>query len=526
MAALPPIVAAMMRPEFYPERPRRVELIQTHISCVFIAGDFVYKLKKAVHFSFLDCTDIATRRHLCDEEIRLNRRLAPDVYLGRFPIVRRGEDFVLGKLSEEPHDAADYVIKMRRLPADAILDKRLARHEVDVATIHALADVIVKFFRTASSAHATKYAMASSLWRLVIGELMDAEALVGDTITSDQLAVIDKFCRGFLTSHWQLLNARAHNGFVREGHGDLRCEHICIEGAKISIFDCVEFSEKLRTCDIASEIGFLTMDLDRLGAPELGDELVAVIAEATADTDLARLIPFYQCYRAVIRGVVETLRSREAEVGERERAGARELARTCFQLASGYATAATPAILVVCGLSGSGKSTVAKALHHRLGFPIISSDLMRKKLEAIPADENAADAYRAGIYSMPHIDKTYAAMFEEAKHTLGEGVGVILDATFQFRAHRERARQLAEQMKTPILFLECCAEDGEIRRRLIERQRKEHNPSDATVEVYLRQLNEFVALAEIPASQHLAVDTTRPRAEIVAEVQRALRGSN
>ena len=141
------LVAAMMRPDFYPERPKEVELLQTHISYVFIAGDFVYKLKKAVRFSFIDCTDLGQRRHLCDEEIRLNRRLAHDVYLGRYPIFRRGSDFVLGDAPGEHHGAIEYVIKMRRLPAECMLDRILARHEVGRAGIDALAAVIVSFHR-------------------------------------------------------------------------------------------------------------------------------------------------------------------------------------------------------------------------------------------------------------------------------------------------------------------------------------------------------------------------------------------
>ncbi|HLI82089.1 MAG TPA: AAA family ATPase [Candidatus Binataceae bacterium] len=520
--SLPPIVKAMMRPEFYPHHPKTVELVQTHISYVFLAGDFVYKLKKGVRFSFIDCSDLARRRHLCDEEIRLNRRLAPDVYLGKFPIFRRGDDFALGDQPIEHRDAVDYVIKMRRLPADRMLDRMLARHEADHATIEKLAAVVADFFKAGSSAHAMRHASAAALWRLVIGELMEAEQLVGSTLTAQQHSTIENFCRRFIASHWKLLNARAVAGHVREGHGDLRCEHICVEGGKISIFDCVEFSQQLRTCDLASEVAFLAMDLDRLEAPELADELIGAIAESTHDEEFPLLVPFYKCYRAVIRGVVESLRSREAEVAEHEREAALDLARRHFSLACSYAAEARPVIIVACGLSGSGKSTVAKALQYRFGLPIVSSDRTRKKLSSIPIDRSAADAYKSGIYADTVTESTYAAMMDEADHQLREEIGVIIDATFQDPAHREAARKLAAHHKMPILFLECRASDAEIRRRLIERQRKGHNPSDATVDVYLRQRKEFVALTEIAASQHLIVDTARPAGEIVIAVKNAL----
>jgi predicted kinase len=411
---------------------------------------------------------------------------------------------------------------MRRLPAERMLDRRLARGEVDRATIRTLASVMVNFYRTASPAHASKYGSASELWRLIVGELIDMERLVGLTLTTEELPTIENYCRGFITSHWEMLNARVEAGRIREGHGDLRCEHICIEGGKISIFDCVEFSERLRTCDLASEVAFLAMDLDRLGAQELADELVGAVAESTQDEELPLLMPFYKCYRAVIRGVVESLRSRQAEIEDRERKSAVVLASRYFSLACSYAIDAAPAIMVVCGLSGTGKSSLARALQHRFGFPIISSDRTRKKLTAIPAERSAADAYKAGIYAGAITESTYEAMLDEAGHLLSDATGVILDGTFQDPAHRKAALDLAARVRVPILFVECRADDAEIRRRLIERQTKGHDPSDATVEVYLHQREDFVALSEMPASKHLIVDTARPIGEIVSEVKNAM----
>ena len=521
-SALPAIVQAMMRPAFYPEPPEKVELIQTHISFVFIAGAFVYKLKKPVRFSFLDCTNLEQRRHFCAEEIRLNRRLAPEVYLGMYPIIRAGSDYVLGAQSQGHAQAVDYVLKMRRLPNECMLDRKLAHGEVDRATFRALASVIVNFYRGNSSAHASRYGIASELWRLIIGELIEVAPLVGVTITARQLQTIEDYCRGFIASHWKMLNARAAAGQVREGHGDLRCEHICIEDGKISIFDCVEFSERLRTCDLASEVGFLAMDLDRLGAPDLADELVGDITESTPDEDLPLLVPFYKCYRAIIRGVVETLRSREAEIGDAERKSAVALARGYFALASSYAMDTVPAIIVVCGLSGSGKSTVARALHHRFGFAVVSSDRTRKKLAAIPLERHAEDAYKAGIYTDAITGSTYTAMIESARDLLKNATGVILDGTFQDPVHRKQALELAARRGVKILFVECQAGDAEIRRRLMERQRTSNDPSDATVEVYLRQRQDFVPLSEIPATRRLNVSTARPVREIVSAVKNAM----
>ncbi len=520
--ALPAMVEAMLQPAFYPEHPNKVELIQTHISYVFIAEAFVYKLKKAVRFSFLDCHDLCQRRHLCEEEIRLNRRLAPDVYVGMHPVLQAGSGFVLGEQATHHPQAVDYVLKMRRLPDACMLDQKLIRGEVDRTTIHSLASVIAGFHQAASAARAPRYAVASELWRLIVGEIEQMERVVGPTLNAEELSAIEDCLRGFITSHWKMLNGRVDAGRVREGHGDLRCEHICIEDGKISIFDCVEFSERLRTCDLASEVAFLAMDLDRLGAPHLADELISAIAESTEDESLPLLVPFYKCYRAIIRGVVETLRSSEPEIGDAQRESAIALARKFFALAHTYARNAAPTVLVVCGLSGTGKSTVARALHHRFGFPIISSDRTRKKLASIPVERHAADAYKAGIYTDAITDATYAGMLEEGGRQLHEKNGIILDGTYQDPRHRKAVLDLAARAKVKILFIECRADDTEIRRRLIERQKTGNNPSDATVEVYLRQRDDFVALTEIPASSHLMVDTSHQIEDIVSAVENAM----
>ena len=216
------------------------------------------------------------------------------------------------------------------------------------------------------------------------------------------------------------------------------------------------------------------------------------------------------------------MRSRQREIEEGERKSAIAMAGRYFALARTYAIAAGSAIMVVCGLSGTGKSTLARALQHRFGFAVVSSDRTRKKLASIPAESSAANAYQAGIYSKASTVSTYLAMLDDAEHLLIDATGVILDATFQDPAHRKAALDLAARVKVPILFVECRADDAEIRRRLIERQKTGHNPSDATVEVYLRQLEDFVPLSEIPASNHLLVDTARPIADIVSEAKNAM----
>ncbi len=524
---LPPVIEAMTRPGFYPDSPARVELKQTHISYVFIAGDFVYKVKKPVHFPFLNCSRLTQRFLFCCEEVRLNARLSPRVYLGVFAILKRGDSFVLGPEVDAEHpEAVEYAVKMRRLPEDRMLDQLLAAGQVGIDKVRAIAARIAAFHTSAPSNRAWTYGSAAAIWRGMIEDIAQNEPFIGHTLKQSQFDGIDSFCRGFIAAHWRPLNNRALEGRVREGHGDLRAEHVCIESNRsenqIEVIDCVEFSERLRYGDVASEIAFLAMDLDRLGTPALADELVESYAEITHDDELAVLVPFYKCYRAAVRGKVESLRSLEREVGDSERERARQLAISYYALASRYARSASPALIVICGLSGSGKSTVARALQHRKGFNAINSDRVRKRLASISPHEHVRTDYGANIYSDRFTKISYDAMLAEAEKLLNEGCGAILDATFKASADRQLALALATRHGVPVIFVECVVSEDEAIRRLNERASKAGEVSDATPKIYKKQRAEFEPIREIPPRNLLRIDTTRQREHLVAEIEQAL----
>jgi aminoglycoside phosphotransferase family enzyme/predicted kinase len=523
---LPLLVEAMLRPDFYPDSPAHVEVKQTHISYVFIAGDFVYKVKKPVHFPFLDCSKLADRLHYCHEELRLNARLSPRVYLGVFAILKRGDSFVLGPAVDAEHpEAIEYAVKMRRLPEDRMLDVMLAAGKVDRDTIKAIAARIAEFHASAPSNLGWTYGSAAAIWRNVMEEIAQNESFIGHTLRKEQSTAIDSFCRAFITAHWRALNDRALEGRVREGHGDLRAEHICLlntERNEIDVIDCVEFSERLRYGDVASEIAFLAMDLERLGVPMLADVLVEAYSEITGDEDLAVFVPFYKCYRACVRGKVESLRSLEREVGDAERERARQFASEYFTLASRYARCATPSLIIVCGLSGSGKSTVASMLQHRKGFKAINSDRVRKRLASVAPHEHVRTGYGANIYSDRFTKITYDAMLAEAERLLNDGCGVILDATFKESADRQLALAMAARRGVPVLFVECVVSEDEAIRRLERRGSIQGEVSDATPEVRRMQSAEFEPIGEIPSRNHLRMDTTRQREQLVGEIEEAL----
>ena len=322
--ALPPLVAAMMAPGFYRHRPARVELRQTHISYVLLAGAYVYKIKKPVRFAFLDYGTLERRRHFCEEEVRLNRRLAPDVYLGVVPLIERAGSFELGEgaVATPGWTTVEYAVRMRRLPDDRMLDRLLKAGRVREEDLRAVARRLASFHSAASTEDAPLFGAPDAVARTLEENFEETEPLVGRTISEPDFAAIRRYSTRFLAENREVFKVRIREGRVREGHGDLRAEHVClIDG--VVVFDCVEFSKRLRYCDVSSELAFLAMDLDFLGAPVLARDLIRAYAGATGDETLTALLPFYQCYRAYVRGKVESLKSMEAEVpgGERERAG-------------------------------------------------------------------------------------------------------------------------------------------------------------------------------------------------------------
>lgn len=522
--AMPALVQAMLNPRFYPHRPHTVEIRQSHISYVFLAGDLVYKIKKPVRFPFLDASKLSHRYELCQDEVRLNRRLAPELYLDVIPILRRDHGYEIGG----PNDlcnAEEFAVRMRRLDENRMLDRLVTAGEADDETIRAIARKLADFHAAASAEHSWRYGSAAAVWRRVLGDLKSYEDFIGYTVSQRELGEIEDFCRRFIESRWELLNERAKSGRVRDGHGDVRAEHICVHpNDDIDIYDCVEFSESIRYCDVAADIAFLAMDLDRLDAPLLSQAFVLAYVEASGDNDLGPLMPFYKCYRASIRGMAESQRSLAPEVDGPERETARRLARTQFAMAHRYAMLAAPALVAICGLSGSGKSTLARALHHCLGFEVINSDVVRKRLARVSAEARTRAGYAEGIYAEDFNRRTYAAMIEESDMLLRAGRGVILDATFRDPDRRKMVSELASRAGVPWLFVECRCEEKEAIARLTERARDGAEVSDADVEVYRRQRAEFVALNEIPAYRHCTIDTTHDGAAGALEAELRLAG--
>ena len=504
---LPPFIAAMSRGEFYPHRPPEVESRQTHISYIFLAGPYVYKVKKSLHLPFLDYSTLEKRQYFCQEEIRLNRRLAPAIYLGVVPILKEGESFFLAENSHASGRVVEYAVKMNRLPEDQILSFRVQRDSVDPGHIFAIAKKLASFHETASVKKAQAFGAPQAVGARVLANFQETDRFIDRTISAKLFEKIRSYSEAFLRENFDLFRSRIVEGRIREGHGDLRAEHVCLLD-DIVIFDCIEFDEALRYGDVASEIGFLSMDLDFLAAPTLSKRLEETYASRAKDPGLLSLLPFYKCYRAYVRGKVESLKSEEQEVPDEERRKATTEAQRYFCLSSRYARRKSRRLLlVVCGMVGTGKSTVARMLSDLTGFPVLNSDRIRKQLAGLAPTARSREGYGHGIYSEQFNDLTYEALLQEAEKHLASGEGAIVDATFKDSKHRSLFIDRAANAGVPAYFIECRLDEETARRRLIDRAKSAHEISDATWEIYERMRGEFHSLSEIPQGRHLQIET-------------------
>jgi hypothetical protein len=471
------IVRALADPASHADRPARVEHVQTHVSHVFLAGPNVYKLKKAVTFPFLDFAPLAAREHFCREEVRLNRRLAPDVYVGVLPITRTATGGVaLG--GDGP--VADWVVHMRRLPADRSLAELIARGEATVAMLTAVAGRLARFHAGAEVVEGADPDRLRAVWDENLDETID---VVGHMLAPEDAAVLRDFGNTFVDRHETVLRARGPRGRVREGHGDLRTDHVYVlerpSGTVppgIHVVDCVEFSRAFRTVDVAADVAFLAMEIESLDRPDLARAFLRAYAEATADPLVPALATYYAAHRALVRAKVEALASREAEVGATDRAAAADRARAKLALAIRFAWRSGEPVVIACaGLSGTGKSTVATMLSATTGFRVVSTDVLRK----------ADVPRRMPDYGAAARGAVYAELRRQVERALAADDSVIADATFLTRPERDRLARSVRGYGRRWLFVECTASEAIVRVRLDARDRS--SVSDARFDVYLAQ---------------------------------------
>lgn len=442
------------------------ELVETHVSLLAFQGDRVYKLKKAVTFDFVDLATAAQREALCRREVELNRRLAPDVYLGVVDVT--GAD---GRV-------VDHAVEMRRMPAGRRLST-LVTGGTDVSRcLEAVVDLLVPFHRNAAASPeidrtGSRDAVAA-LWERGFAE---TRPFVGRLLDPGSAARVEYLARRFLDGRRPLFEGRVAAGRIRDGHGDLLADDIfCLDDGP-RVLDCLEFDDGLRRGDVLADVAFLAMDLERLGRPELARAFLDAYRTAAGDDWPPALAHHYVAYRAHVRAKVACLRDAQGDAAAAGTAAAR-LAQCLAHLEAGRVR-----LVVVGGPPGTGKSTLAAGLGTAYGWPVLRSDVVRKELAGLPATERAAAPLDTGLYTPERTGATYSTLLDRAGDRLARGESVVLDASWSDAARRAEARRLAEAWSADLVELCCHAPPEVASDRVARRAFSGRDASDATVEV-------------------------------------------
>ena len=330
---IPSLQKALLNPEIYPDLPKKIHLIETHISLLFLTGSYVYKVKKPVDFGFLDFTTLEKRKYFCEQEVRLNRRLSPDIYLGVVNITRDGDRVSFDGRGE----VEEYAVKMKQIPEELLMDKLLDRGRVTPEMIKAVSEKLVRFYSEAETSELIKsFARPERVKQDTDENFEQTEKYIGVTISKDTFEEVQRRTNEFFRVRDKIFHLRIASDRIRDCHGDLRLEHI-FWGDEIAIFDCIEFNERFRYTDVTADIAFLAMDLDYHGREDLTEHLVRAYIEKSGDREITNILDFYKCYRAYVRGKVESFRLDDPNIPEEEKEGALKRARKYFELSHRYA---------------------------------------------------------------------------------------------------------------------------------------------------------------------------------------------
>ena len=479
------LIRALSNPAAYPGAVDAVEVQQTHISVVFLAGQHAYKIKKPLVCGFLDYGTLERRRDFCEQEVRLNRRLAPSVYLGVVPVTRDET----GLRMEGSGEVVEWAVKMTRLPVEARLGERLRLGEVGPKQVKALALRLAEFHaRAEGGPSVAAFGRLSVVSDNALDNFDQSVEHVGTTLSRTVFDELRLLTVRALTSLGPVIEARVARGVTREGHGDLRLDHVYLfpeqaPPADLIVIDCIEFGARFRCADPVADVAFLVMELAFEGRRDLATGLADAYFAATGDAEGRVLLPFYVAYRAAVRGKVEGMELAEPEIPESERQAALDHSRAHWLLALAELREVDrrPCLILVGGLPGAGKSTLARGLAERAGFSVVRSDLVRKELAGLAQGAAAPSAYEAGIYTHAMTERTYAECLRRAEALLFEGERVLVDASFLRDSHRRLFLEAAKRWRVPSRLFLCQADPAVIQDRLRHRH---GDASDADWAIY------------------------------------------
>jgi aminoglycoside phosphotransferase family enzyme/predicted kinase len=484
----------LKNPKFFGANVHSVQLLQTHISYVALTGSYAYKVKKPVNFGFLDFSTLDKRKFFCEEELRLNKRLCPEMYLEVLPITKKDNTLKLG--GDGP--IVEYALKMKEFPQESIMTYMLEQGDISEETIDHLCKILVDFYTSQEpTAEVKKYGELPAVKQNIDENFEQTKPMIDITVPKETFWGIKNAVTKFFERNKEVFGQRMKEGRIYDCHGDLHSGNIAITGDHIHIFDCIEFNDRFRYCDVASDIGFLAMDLDYMNYPYLSSYLIERYVEKSHDTTIYSVLNFYKSYRAFVRGKVHGFQLNDPHIDPAKKNSLVANAKKYFALSLYYAwlflrdtQKQKPLIFIVAGLSGTGKSTVARKIAVDYHGGQINTDVVRKEVAGINKYERHHDRFNTGLYDPKKVDDTYEQVMLCASSWLKKGENVVLDATFQKKKYRDMAHHLAGKHHAVLITVQCVCPDAVVQKRLQERLLKK-SVSDGRWEIYLAQKSIF-----------------------------------
>ncbi len=505
------LIEQMLRAEFYSHPVKEpIELIQTHISYVFLTGDFVYKLKKPVNFGFLDFSTLEKRQHFCHEELRLNQRAAALLYLSVESVSLVGEQYQLGDKGE----IVDYAVKMRQFPQEDLFSTLFDEGKLKETDLEELGRVVAQYHaKTQTNDYIRSFGEVPQVRASIDENYAQTNKYIGGPQTQAHFEATKKYTDGFFENRAELFKSRVVGEFIRECHGDLHLRNICRWHEKIILFDCIEFNEPFRFVDVMYDVAFTVMDLEARQRRDLGNVFLNTYIEETGDWEGLQLLPLYLSRQAYVRAKVNSFLLDDPGIPTSVKQEAEKTASAYYHQAWEYTKPNQGRLILMSGLSGAGKSTTARYLARQLGAIHIRSDAVRKHLAGIPLQMRGGD----DLYTAQMTEKTYARLLELGIILASQGFAVILDAKYDRRHLRQEALAQAQHHQLPLEIIYCTAPLEVLKQRLLART---GDIADATADLLASQQTQTEDFTPEEKAYVKVLDTTRSLEAQLKEVIR------
>jgi aminoglycoside phosphotransferase family enzyme/predicted kinase len=519
------LITALLQPQVYDHPVAEIQLFETHISWVILTGDYAYKIKKPVNFGFLNFSSLEQRKYYCEQELLLNRRLAPELYLEVIGFTGTAEQPQINGCDQ----VFEYAVKMRQFDPEQQLDKLLQQGKLSTEHIDQLADTVASFHQQIEVAvQDSPFGSPAAVWQPI---QKNFDQIRPRLINAAELARLDALQQWSQQRFEQLKEAiitRKQQGFIRNCHGDMHLANITLIDNKITVFDCIEFNDNFRWIDVISEIAFTTMDLIDRQRPDLAARILDRYLQRTGDYAGLALLQFYQVYRALVRAKVAIIRHSQAGSSTNEQQESLQQYSDYSQLAETFTQTKPATLYIAHGVSGSGKTTLSQPLLEHYGMIRLRSDVERKCLFGLTAEAKSQSETDQGIYNQSASQQTYQRLIELTRHTLQAGYSSIVDATFLKCEQRQLFHDLAQQLDVPFVILHFHADETLLQQWISERQAKGKDASEATIEVLEHQLKTEQPLTDNEAERIIAIDSGKDDAadRLIAAVESTRQSSN